>query len=74
MNDKLSKMLADEGARFEVIMHPEAYTAQERAAACHITGRRLAKVVVVRDGDWFAMAVLPASPGRERNATATPPA
>lgn len=44
MNDKLRKMLADEGARFEVIMHPEAYTAQERATACYITRRRRSPV------------------------------
>jgi len=39
------------------------YTAQERAAACHVSGRLLAKVVVVHDpgDDWFALAVLPAS-------------
>jgi hypothetical protein len=36
-----------EDARFEVIPHREVYTAQARAVACQITGRRLAKVVVV---------------------------
>jgi Ala-tRNA(Pro) deacylase len=61
MNDKLRDMLRRRTARFEVITHPEVYTAQERAAACGITGRRLAKVVVVRDGDWFGLAVIPAA-------------
>jgi Ala-tRNA(Pro) deacylase len=54
-------MLRRKKARFEVITHPEVYTAQERAAACGITGRRLAKVVVVRDRDWFGLAVVPAA-------------
>jgi Ala-tRNA(Pro) deacylase len=61
MNDRLRAMLARAGVSFEVITHPEVYTAQERAAACRITGRRLAKVVVVRDGDWFGLAVVPAA-------------
>jgi len=58
---ELRELLTREGAPFEVIGHREVYTAQERAATCHIPGRRLAKVVIVRDGDWYAMAVLPAT-------------
>jgi len=61
MNDRLRDMLKRAGARFEVITHPEVYTAQERAQASRITGRRLAKVVVVRDGDWFGLAVVQAA-------------
>lgn len=62
MNPKLRELLAREGARFEIIDHRNVYTAQERAAACHLPGRLLAKVVVVHDDDdWFALAVLPAS-------------
>ena len=61
MNQRLQDMLRRTGARFEVLIHPEVYTAQERAQASRITGRRLAKVVVVRDGDWFGLAVVPAA-------------
>lgn len=61
MNPELREMLTREGARFEVISHREVFTAQERAAVCHIPGRLVAKVVVVRDGEWHAMAVLPAA-------------
>ncbi|MBI4638892.1 MAG: YbaK/EbsC family protein [Candidatus Rokubacteria bacterium] len=61
MNPRLSELFAREGVRHEVILHPGVYTAQERAAACHLTGRRLAKVVIVHDGAWYAMAVLPAT-------------
>jgi Ala-tRNA(Pro) deacylase len=61
MNDKLRHLLRRRKARFEVITHPEIYTAQERAAACGITGRQLAKVVMVRDGEWFGLAVVPAA-------------
>lgn len=63
MITRLRQLLTQEGARFEILAHRDAYTAQERAAACHVTGRRVAKVVVVRDDpeEWFALAVLPAS-------------
>jgi Ala-tRNA(Pro) deacylase len=60
MNAKLAEILEREGASFEVITHPEAYTGRTRAATCQGAGG-LAKVVVVRDGGWFAMAVVPAS-------------
>jgi Ala-tRNA(Pro) deacylase len=61
MNDRLRTALGRAGATFEVMLHPEAYTAQERAAASHVRGQCLAKVVVVRDGDWFGLAVVPAT-------------
>src|SRR6266536_1078681 len=60
MNDRLRSMLIREDARFEVLPHREVYTAQERAATCHVPGRQLAKVIVVRDADWFSLAVIPA--------------
>ena len=61
MIPELRELLTREGAPFEVISHREVYTAQERAATCHVPGRRLAKVVIVRDGAWYVMAVLPAT-------------
>lgn len=63
MITRLRELLTQEGARFEILAHRDVYTAQERAAACHVTGRRVAKVVVIRDEpeEWFALAVLPAA-------------
>jgi Ala-tRNA(Pro) deacylase len=60
---KLTDLLTREGTRFEVIRHPSVFTAQERAAVCHLSGRTVAKVVVVYDevDDWFGLAVLPAA-------------
>jgi Ala-tRNA(Pro) deacylase len=62
MNPRLQELLTGEDAPFQVVRHREVYTAQERAAVCHIAGRTLAKVVVVHDptDDWYAFAVLPA--------------
>jgi Ala-tRNA(Pro) deacylase len=56
----LKKFLDAAGVRYEVRTHGTAYTAQEVAAAEHIPGREMAKVVMVRDGDGYLMTVLPA--------------
>jgi Ala-tRNA(Pro) deacylase len=57
---KLKEFLDANGVPYEVRTHPRAFTAQEVAAAEHVPGRELAKVVMVRNGGDFLMAVLPA--------------
>ena len=42
-------------------VHPVAMTAQERAAADHVTGRRMAKPVIVRLGGKLIIAVVRAT-------------
>ncbi len=42
-------------------VHPDAVTAQDLAAAEHVTGRRVAKTVVVKLGDELAFAVVRAT-------------
>lgn len=63
MNTTLQNVLARTGAAFEVLDHRDAYTAWQRATACHVSGRVVAKTVVVVDpyDDWYALAVLPAT-------------
>jgi Ala-tRNA(Pro) deacylase len=46
--------------RYEALTHRQAFTAQETAQAQHVHGREMAKVVIVRSGQDFAMVVLPA--------------
>ena len=41
--------------------HSPAFTSQEIAAAAHVSGRQLAKVVIVKAGGQFAMVVIPAN-------------
>ena len=55
------KFLKKSKVKFQLRHHPARYTAQEVAAAEHITGEEVAKVVVVRTGDAFVMCVLPAT-------------
>lgn len=56
----LEKYLRDNKVAHQFHHHPEAFTAQEVAAAEHVPGRMLAKVVIVAVGEEQAMAVVPA--------------
>lgn len=58
---RLIEFLNQSKVRYEVLHHPEAFTAQELAAVEHVKGRNHAKVVIVKaDADNKLMAVLPA--------------
>lgn len=58
---KIETYLKENGVEFEAHEHPPAYTAQEVAAEEHVSGKLLAKAVVVRGGaDKYALCVLPA--------------
>ena len=58
---KLKDFLNQEKVKYVSIVHSPAYTAQEVAASAHITGRELAKTVIVELDGQKAMAVLPAN-------------
>jgi Ala-tRNA(Pro) deacylase len=59
--NKVKAFLNAHGTKYVAISHSKAYTAQGIAAISHISGKELAKAVIVKlDGD-LAMAVLPAS-------------
>lgn len=62
LNDRLKYFLAQERIAYDVLPHHEVFTAQEVAAASHVSGQQLAKVVLVREnGKAHVMAVLPAA-------------
>jgi Ala-tRNA(Pro) deacylase len=58
---KLKEFLDREKIKYVSIVHSPAFTAQEVAASAHITGRELAKTVIVELDGKMAMAVLPAN-------------
>jgi Ala-tRNA(Pro) deacylase len=58
---KLKEFLDREKIKYVSIIHSTAYTAQEVAASAHITGRELAKTIIVELDGQMAMAVLPAN-------------
>jgi len=57
----IAKFLKKAKVAFELRKHREAYTAQEMAAAEHVSGNAVAKPVVVRAGKKHVLCVLPAS-------------
>ncbi len=57
---KLREYLDRNHVQYEVMSHRQAFTAQEVAAAEHIPGKELAKVVMLRSGKEFLMVVLAA--------------
>ena len=58
---KLKELLDANGVKYVAISHSRAYTAQEIAATAHVSGKELAKTVMVKLDGKMAMAVLPAS-------------
>jgi Ala-tRNA(Pro) deacylase len=55
------KFLKGHKVKFQLRHHPARFTAQEVAAAEHITGEEVAKVVILKSGEKFHMCVLPAT-------------
>jgi len=57
---RLIKFLNESKVSYEILHHPEAFTAQKIAQAEHVKGRHHAKVVMVKSGSAHLMMVLPA--------------
>lgn len=47
--------------KYVLMTHSPAFTSQEVAAAAHVSGKEMAKVVVVKADGKFAMVVVPAN-------------
>src|SRR5579864_6348743 len=58
---KLRDFLDSHEIKYLVISHSLAYTAQGIAALTHVSGKKLAKTVIVKIDGILAMAVIPAS-------------
>ncbi len=58
---KLKEFLDSHQIKYVTISHSRAFTAQEVAASAHISGKEIAKTVMVKMDGRMAMAVLPAS-------------
>ncbi len=57
----LQKYMDEQGIRYDLVAHEPTLSALGSAHAGHISGDRLAKGVVLRDGGSYRLAVLPAS-------------
>jgi len=58
---KLRSFLDSNNIKYMVLSHSLAYTAQGIAALAHVSGKKLAKTVIVKIDGILAMAVIPAS-------------
>lgn len=58
---KLREFLDSHNVKYLVISHSLAYTAQGVAALAHVSGKKLAKTVIVKIDGILAMAVIPAA-------------
>jgi Ala-tRNA(Pro) deacylase len=58
---KLKDYLEKNQVRYEVGYHERVYTSQEIAAAMHVPGKELTKVIMVKADGKMVMLVLPAS-------------
>ena len=58
---KFRAFLDSHNIKYMVISHSVAYTAQGIAALVHLSGKKLAKTVIVKIDGKLAMAVVPAS-------------
>ena len=60
MNDTLKAFLKEKALPYEVITHPQAFTAQQVAHAIHESGKVLAKTIILGADDTHVMCVIPA--------------
>jgi Ala-tRNA(Pro) deacylase len=58
---RVREYLISHGVDYEIEQHPRAFTAQEVAAAEHVSGRKFAKPVIVNADGRLIMIVLPAN-------------
>jgi Ala-tRNA(Pro) deacylase len=56
----LKDFLDSHHVKYMCITHSPCFTAQEVAAVAHVSGKQMAKTVIVKIGDQLAMVVLPA--------------
>jgi Ala-tRNA(Pro) deacylase len=53
--------LSQAGVDYDIIEHPRTSDSTHTAQAAHVPGERIAKSVVLEDGDKYLMAVVPAT-------------
>jgi Ala-tRNA(Pro) deacylase len=56
---QLQAYLESKAVDYELIAHPHTESSMVTAAAAHVPGDRLAKAVIVKDGDDYWMVVVP---------------
>lgn len=58
---RLKEYLDENNIKYILIAHFPSYTGQELAESVHISGKEIAKTVILKTQDQYVMAILPAS-------------
>jgi Ala-tRNA(Pro) deacylase len=58
---RVPQFLTDQQVAFETVPHAPSYTAQKLAKHLHVSGRQVAKSVLLAGGERYYLAVLPAA-------------
>ncbi|WJW76402.1 YbaK/EbsC family protein [Thiohalobacter sp. IOR34] len=58
---RVQQYLAHQQVAYELVPHPHTASSQETALAAHVPEDHLAKGVLVKDADGYALVVIPAS-------------
>ena len=53
--------LSRQGVAYDLVPHPHSGSSHETAEAAHVSEDHIAKAVIVKDADGYAMVVIPAS-------------
>jgi Ala-tRNA(Pro) deacylase len=61
MAKTLESYLFQHGVEYELVPHPKTYSSRDTAKAAHIADDHIAKAVIVRDEQGYAMVVIPGS-------------
>lgn len=61
MAKKLETFLLQHGVEYDLVPHPKTYSSRDTAKAAHVADDHIAKAVIVRDEQGYAMVVIPAS-------------
>ena len=57
----LENYLIQHRVKYELVPHPKTYSSRDTAKAAHVADDHIAKAVIVRDEQGYAMVVIPAS-------------
>ncbi len=61
ISETVTAYLAEHQVDYELVAHPRTYSSHDSAESAHIREDHIAKAVVVKDQQGFAMVVIPAS-------------
>ena len=57
----IENILVTGNVDYELVAHPRTYSSRDTGKAAHVADDHIAKAVIVRDEEFYAMVVIPAS-------------